>query len=847
MRRILAGLLILITSSTGLAQQDEVESVGFNSHYRPDAWTPLVVRVTPEKSGTYRLQVIQEDLDGDQPSFDQEITLTGADEGKAEQQRFWMYFIPQPTHGGLYDVNRGGTLKEINGQLRVILADKDGKQLKKLPITSTIINLEPPAASSFVTPRGTKMILAVSDGRSKLIWTEYEKALGVLETVVMVPLQPKDLPENPRGYDAVDTIIWTNAEAPDPSSPTGERRMRALQKWVRGGGRLVICQPPERDRVLPWGDMLPVIVNEVTDKPDLAPLNAMAMPISPTSQPPPGHNDVVRAITRVWAGPYGPQGPFRVGRADAKPNTYVAEWIQWDPKNRADRSPYLVRMGYGLGSVTWVAQDLGDPAIVTRATLGWTNVWNRILGYNDTSLIPTNTTTDEQKKHWDGGMVGVDLYPSMMRGAELGAKSRAFVGLAIIFFVVYWLIAGPGLYLYLLAKARAYMSWFAFGAAAILATAVTVLVVQLVVRGAPELAHVSVVRKASGDAAVVHSRFGLYIPQDGPQEIRLRDTDPQGDSYITAMAAHPKYVTEDSAFLSFANYTVPVHQPGSGEAVQVAFPYRSTMRQLQARWTGILNAAVEGSGKVVHPNDGAIQGTITNGTGRKLRNVYLAFHHPNFLGRGPNDVIFYLPDWDVGVSHDLTEVFSIRGKKSVVPSRMVNENPALYGLPERGEKVWGTLSSDSEGWPGYWYQDIRNNGIGADRWDDSGRPVKKAFPMLSFFSRLPPVRNPQRVEVLRRGQRYLDLGHALAAGQLVVLAEANDTPIPIPLDVEGDKVLGNGTTFYQFVLPLDRTAPVVDEDDVPAAPTNLVEKPGEPRRIGGKPAEGSPPLLNPLE
>src|SRR5688572_749668 len=175
MRRILAGLLILITSSTGLAQQDEVEAVGFNNHYRPDAWTPMVVRITPEKSGTYQLQVIQEDLDGDEPIFVQEITLTGADEGKAEQQRFWMYFIPQPTHGGLYDVNRGGTLKEINGQLQVHLADKDGKQIKKLPITSTIINLEPPNSNPFVSPRGTKLILAVSDGRSKLIWTEYEK------------------------------------------------------------------------------------------------------------------------------------------------------------------------------------------------------------------------------------------------------------------------------------------------------------------------------------------------------------------------------------------------------------------------------------------------------------------------------------------------------------------------------------------------------------------------------------------------------------------------------------------------------------------------------------------------
>ena len=141
MRRILAGLLILlISAATARAQADEVESIGFNNHYRPDCWTPMVVRITPDKSGTCQLQVFQEDLDGDEPIFTQEITLTGSEEGStAAEQRFWMYFIPQPTHGGLLDVNRGGTLKEINGQLRVMLADSRGKQLQKLPITSTII------------------------------------------------------------------------------------------------------------------------------------------------------------------------------------------------------------------------------------------------------------------------------------------------------------------------------------------------------------------------------------------------------------------------------------------------------------------------------------------------------------------------------------------------------------------------------------------------------------------------------------------------------------------------------------------------------------------------------------
>ncbi|MDQ3440548.1 MAG: hypothetical protein M3478_09390, partial [Planctomycetota bacterium] len=764
-----------------------------------DCWTPMVVRITPEKSGTYQIHVIQEDLDGDEPTFVQEITLTGGDEGKAEAQRFWMYFIPQPTHGGLYDVSRGGTLKEINGQLQVYLCDAKGKQIKKLPITSTIINLEPRDANPYANPRGTKLVLGVGDGRSKLIWSDYEKAVGVLENAVMVPLQSRDLPEDVRGYEAVDAIIWTNAEAPDPASPTGERRMRALRKWVRAGGRLVICQPPERDRSLAWGDMLPVVVNDIVDKTNLMPLAALAMPkMGQTPDPQP----IEASLRRIWS----ITGQFRVARADVRPdakNVVVDDWIEWDPKNKKDRTPYIARMGYGLGSVTWVAQDLGDPAFVSRVTQGWPNVWNHVLGWNDDPLIKNNTTTERQAAPWDGGM-GVDLYWSMVKGAELATKSRAFVGLAIIFFVVYWLIAGPGLYLYLVAKARAYMSWFTFAAAAIVATGLTVLVVQLVVRGDPELAHVSVVRKAGGDPAIIFSRFGLYIPQDGPQEIKLRDIDPAGESYVTAMAAHPRYVSEDTAFLSFMNYNVPVHQSGSGEPVVVAFPYRSTQRQMQARWTGVMNGAVEGAGKVVPPEDGYIQGSLTNGTGHVLRNVYIAFHHPNVFS-GPNDVILFLPSWDKNVTLDVMQ--ELKSAKVVATANQISNSVGTqFGSPERNERVWGTLRSDADQWPGFWYEKIRNNGIGSETWDDHERDVKRSFPMLSFFSRLPPVRNPQRVEVLRRGQRQLDVGHALAAGQLVVLAEAPNTPIPIPLDVDGDKVTGHGATFYQFILPLERSA-----------------------------------------
>ncbi|MGH7214385.1 MAG: hypothetical protein ACREIT_06450, partial [Tepidisphaeraceae bacterium] len=61
-----------------------------------------------------------------------------------------------------------------------------------------------------------------------------------------------------------------------------------------------------------------------------------------------------------------------------------------------------------------------------------------------------------------------------------------------------------------------------------------------------------------------------------------------------------------------------------------------------------------------------------------------------------------------------------------------------------------------------------------------------------------------RFELNRRSGRHLDLSHAIAAAALVVLAQADDQPLPYPLEVEGNVVTGSGTTLYEFVIPLDR-------------------------------------------
>jgi hypothetical protein len=99
--------------------------------------------------------------------------------------------------------------------------------------------------------------------------------------------------------------------------------------------------------------------------------------------------------------------------------------------------------------------------------------------------------------------------------------------------------------------------------------------------------------------------------------------------------------------------------------------------------------------------------------------------------------------------------------------------------------------------------------------DDVIGDLDYALPMLTLFDQLPPwpaAARLNRYELYRRGARQLDLSPALSAGGLVICArgmvdeDMTRTPLPIPLTVGDSPVSGDGTTIYQFVLPLDRSA-----------------------------------------
>jgi hypothetical protein len=337
-------------------------------------------------------------------------------------------------------------------------------------------------------------------------------------------------------------------------------------------------------------------------------------------------------------------------------------------------------------------------------------------------------------------------------------------------------------------------------------------VVKLVLRGPPEVRHLSMVRIAPGQPAIVYSRFGLYIPRDGDQSIQLNDSVHQSVSYLSSFAENPNQLGSDvTEFPAPADYIVPVRDLDSTDSPQLIVPYRSSLKKFQARWVGELPERITGAVKL-DPENGRLPltGALTNQTGKDLSDVYLAFHVT-----GDRDWMVYLPSWAKNQTVDMKDL-----SKALYVGSSDNGKNTLNAYPGENKPLSDEVApaaarNDREfhGWINYWYSRYRR-GV-TDDGANVTRPVGVVFPMLSLFDRLPPSRNVlempgglgggtmDRFELYRRGARMLNVSPSIMAGQLAILATA-DGALPIPVEIDGDVVGGTGTILYQFLLPIDR-------------------------------------------
>jgi hypothetical protein len=619
----------------------------------------------------------------------------------------------------------------------------------------------------------------------------------------------------------VDTIVWQDAD-PAVLLQGGGEKMLALRQWIQSGGKLVVAAPSVWQNLEPFFDILPVTPTGAVDQQDLSSLLSIVrstpggarLPIQPWT------------IAETEA-----DGPFRYTLSEPKPDAIVEHWFSYERQDelggtQEGEAPLIARRPEGFGSVTWFGLDITNPEVGGQPNMrpaGWSIIWAELLGVGEQPYVDPN---DDLKNRFQAREYR-DLGYSLLQGSRLAGRSVALVTVALVFFIAYWLIAGPGLYFYLAARKKTPLSWFFFGAAAVLATFVTLGVVKLILRGPPDLRHVSVVRQGMMAPQVVHSEMGLYIPEDGSQRLTLDGGVSGVPPTLTGFSINPNHHGGAGGRSNPINYVVNLDPPDAedvedldGSATLVDIPYRSTLKKLEADWIGPQARGIDGRPYLVE-GSGFVEGPLMNVTGQDLVNVHIAFRRPTL--NGEHDIwMIFLPEWRAGQRIDGINTLLVPDEGP----RMAIVDPGQRA-PGPTQRVYGRIAQD---WPRFWYRGpMRSSLMSAANIvvDDWPERTRRSPAMLSFFSLLPPMENEAPLSsdatiLLRRGAERMDVSAAVLAGNMVIVAEAEEVPLPLPLEVDGDEVTGAGRIIYQFVLPLDRKV----WDDVERTPPAQREPPG---------------------
>lgn len=886
MRLMMAGVLLLgVMAATAHADdpvEGTVQSMGFgtNGYYRPNCWTPIKIRLRSKvgEPRTYKLIVIQEDMDHDRVQYSRLVTVNGNTDERKVDEEVWAYFIPQP--------------RDTQTQnLKIFLCTPEGKQLVQVPVSRSsgaFTSLDMPASSFTGGRRGAKLVLLVGNAGDRPLPDPYVGSRGTSEEVAFETASARDLPTDPQGYQCVDWIVLLNTLPTSFSTDT----QSALEKWVKEGGKLVVATGGNWLEIKnsPLGPMLPVELDKAEDdEPDAASLRALGQipipaevekyfdswkkPKVPATQPAQGINIasipglqrlLVSVDERRWIDPW----PNTAGkkstiiRATPREGAVVSYYSQTNKS-----SPYIARWMYGLGSVTWVAQNLAEPNLVefNRGAVGmnsasflwgWPRIWDTIFD------VPHGagdfTVTDGMAAFGDANVKAGDWAREYVRFAPSGEgsdPSSVFQGmmnvdrgvgllaLAVLFFIGYWAIAGPGSYFFLLARKRVQYSWVAFALCAGAATAVTSLIVKLVLRGSPQLHHVTFVTATRGQNAVARSHLGLFIPRDGDQRIGLPHTTSEPTAYLAPYPVHPFHLPEqDLEFLGYREYDVPMRMSGTTADAEVAVPYRSTLKRLDARWVGPIPGVIDGEASIgPGTGGGALSGKLVNSTGTDLYNVYLVYRDtPGVPWRWGDDMMLRILPGTGGVAWPKGQMIDLAGllSRSKMPdSAHIEDND--QGKDDQGPFLAARAPLNLV-WADHW-RGSGDDSIGArGSLRDFGNP-DRAFLVLSVYDRLWPIPNRSssgandRSEILRYAGRELDASHVISCGQLLVLASSmeHESPLPFALEVEGDRIGGQGTTYYQFIVPLhhnpESAKPPALENDETAAGAPETAQPAPPR------------------
>lgn len=492
-----------------------------------------------------------DDVDGDTALWERQVTLTAG----VERDVFLYFPAPWGVTAGdvvlltFHEATEAGTAGALIGDARLLLPEA-------APSDATFLGVVGDA------PAGLEQYELPYPGRSG---QQERIAASNVHIEVVRGLSPQTLPDRWFGLDAFTTLVWTGGEP----SGLSAARADALVEWVRRGGHLVVVLPTLADIWL---------------EPDANPVHRLLPDASVTR-----HDSVsLEAYRNLLTRPEYARAPMPDGKvvfsfeARDAARTSEAACVLAGPEGCV-----AIRRIAGAGMVTVVGLPVADRDLHASGIFRADAFWHRVLGYRfdipSPRMLSQNTSLQSQLRQANSTLEE-QRYVDDVIAREIGRSETAAAGLllALVVFIVYWLLAGPVGFFVLRQRGMERHAWVAFVGATAVFAAIAWLGARAISPGSASVAHVTVIDQVFGQPDEhVRSWGAVLLPDYGDRTIAAGYADrPSEAENLLQPFASP---TEESV-LSFPDAREYVADIES--AARLTVPARGTVKQFAADWRG---------------------------------------------------------------------------------------------------------------------------------------------------------------------------------------------------------------------------------------------------------------------